>query len=105
MKQPPAQPLAGKTALITGASSGIGRAIAQTLARRGAAVVMLDGECSFLGTPADTRIWWGAYLGTPDELLVHGTVGEVGDRIAEIRAAARERHGWIMDIYLLRTAD
>ncbi|MBJ7464440.1 MAG: precorrin-6A synthase (deacetylating), partial [Mycolicibacterium sp.] len=32
-------------------------------------------------------------------------VGEVGEQIAEMRAAARERHGWIMDIYLLRTAD
>ena len=30
-----------------------------------------------------TRIWWGAYLGTPDELLVAGTVGEVGEQIAE----------------------
>ena len=30
---------------------------------------------------------------------------EVGEKIAEMRAAARERHGWIMDIYLLRTAD
>ncbi len=27
------------------------------------AVVMLDGECSFLSCPPDTRIWWGAYLG------------------------------------------
>ncbi len=49
-----------------------------------------------------TRIWWGAYLGTPDELLVAGTVGEVGDEIAELRAEARARHGWIMDTYLLR---
>ena len=32
--------LAGKTAIITGASSGIGRAIALTLARAGAAVVV-----------------------------------------------------------------
>ncbi|MGW0159408.1 precorrin-6A synthase (deacetylating) [Mycobacterium sp. NPDC003323] len=71
----------------------------------GAAVVMLDGECSFRGCAPDTRIWWGAYLGTPDELLVAGALGEVGDQIAEMRAAARERHGWIMDIYLLRAAD
>jgi precorrin-6A synthase len=71
----------------------------------GAAVVMLDGDCSFLGCAPDTSIWWGAYLGTPDEMLVAGTVGEVGERIAESRAAARERHGWIMDIYLLRPAD
>jgi precorrin-6A synthase len=66
------------------------------------AVVMLDGECSFLSCPPDTRIWWGAYLGTPDELLESGRVGDVGDRIVARRAEARQRHGWIMDIYLLR---
>ncbi|MDT5149679.1 MAG: precorrin-6A synthase [Mycobacterium sp.] len=68
----------------------------------GSAVVMLDGDCAFLGCPPATQIWWGAYLGTPDELLVDGTVGEVGERIAQVRADARERHGWIMDTYLLR---
>ncbi|HET6736789.1 precorrin-6A synthase (deacetylating) [Mycobacterium sp.] len=70
----------------------------------GSAVVMLDGDCSFRTCPAQSRIWWGAYLGTPKELLVSGTVGEVGDKIAELRADARARHGWIMDIYLLRAA-
>lgn len=69
----------------------------------GSAAVMLDSECSFHTCPADTQIWWGAYLGTTDELLVSGTVGEVGDRIAALRAAARARHGWIMDTYLLRS--
>lgn len=68
----------------------------------GSAVVMLDADCSFAACPADTRIWWGAYLGTEDELLVAGTVGEVGSRIAALRSQARERHGWIMDTYLLR---
>ncbi|MGC2654038.1 MAG: precorrin-6A synthase (deacetylating) [Mycobacterium sp.] len=68
----------------------------------GSTVVMLDGDCSFRCCPGGTRIWWGAYLGTDDELLVCGTVGEVGDRIAALRAEARARHGWIMDIYLLR---
>lgn len=68
----------------------------------GSAVVMLDGDCAFLGCPPETRIWWGAYLGTPQELLVAGTVGEVGQRIASLRAEARTRHGWIMDTYLLR---
>ena len=68
----------------------------------GSAVVMLDGECSFQVCPPRTRIWWGAYLGTPDEILVAGTVGEDGERIARLRAEARSRHGWIMDIYLLR---
>ncbi|MGV0793685.1 precorrin-6A synthase (deacetylating) [Mycolicibacterium sp. XJ1819] len=68
----------------------------------GSAVVMLDGDCSFLTCPPQTRIWWGAYLGTPDELLVSGTVGEVGEAIADLRARARAEHGWIMDTYLLR---
>jgi precorrin-6A synthase len=71
----------------------------------GSAVVMLDADCSFRACPPQTRIWWGAYLGTPDELLASGTVGEIGERIAEMRAEARERHGWIMDTYLLRSAD
>ncbi|OBA83654.1 precorrin-6A synthase (deacetylating) [Mycobacterium sp. 1164966.3] len=70
----------------------------------GSAVVMLDAECSFQVCPVDTAIWWGAYLGTADELLVAGTVGEVGTRIQALRADARARHGWIMDTYLLRAA-
>jgi precorrin-6A synthase len=68
----------------------------------GAAVVMLDGDCAFLGCGPQTRIWWGAYLGTVDELLVSGTISEVGERIVALRTEARARHGWIMDTYLLR---
>ena len=68
----------------------------------GSVVVMLDAECSFRACAADTRIWWGAYLGTQDELLVAGTIGEVGTHIMALRAEARARHGWIMDTYLLR---
>jgi precorrin-6A synthase len=71
----------------------------------GSAVVMLDADCSFQLCPADTKIWWGAYLGTRDELLVSGTVGDVGAKIVEVRVEARARHGWIMDTYLLRPAD
>ncbi|PQM48967.1 hypothetical protein C1Y40_00814 [Mycobacterium talmoniae] len=71
----------------------------------GSAVVMLDADCAFRGCPPQTRIWWGAYLGTEHELLVAGTVGEVGARIVELRAEARARHGWIMDTYLLRAAE
>lgn len=68
----------------------------------GATVVMLDGDCAFLDCPPQTRIWWGAYLGMPTEILAAGTVGEVGHRIADLRAAARAANGWIMDVYLLR---
>lgn len=67
-------------------------------------VVMLDGKCAFrhlVGAPLD--IYWGAYLGTPDELLVSGPLGEVAAQIERVRADARERKGWVMDLYLLRS--
>ena len=47
-------------------------------------------------------IWWGAYLGMPQEALIAGPLGEVSERILTTRAELRARHGWIMDIYLLR---
>jgi precorrin-6A synthase len=66
-------------------------------------VVMLDGECAFQKIPADQLdIYWGAYLGTPDELLVAGSLSEQRETIARVRSEARAKHGWIMDIYLLR---
>jgi precorrin-6A synthase len=66
-------------------------------------VVMLDGECAFRAVADDTvQIYWGAYLGTPDELLISGPVTKVGAEIERVRAEARERKGWIMDTYLLR---
>lgn len=66
------------------------------------AVVMLDADCAFLALEPETRIWWGAYLGMPDEVLIAGTVGDVGERIRTERAQLRARKGWIMDTYLLR---
>jgi precorrin-6A synthase len=66
-------------------------------------VVMLDGECAFERVDADdVDIYWGAYLGTPHELLVSGNLKQRSAEIVSLRAAARARHGWIMDIYLLR---
>ncbi|MBI1385115.1 MAG: precorrin-6A synthase (deacetylating) [Rhizobiales bacterium] len=66
-------------------------------------VVMLDGECSFTTlAPADITIWWGAFLGMPEQIVESGPLEAVGPRIVAARAAARERHGWIMDCYLLR---
>ncbi|WP_047460298.1 precorrin-6A synthase (deacetylating) [Rhizobium rhizogenes] len=67
------------------------------------AVVMLDGEQAFskIDDP-DVYIYWGAYLGTEDEITIAGRLADVSDRIVTTRAEARARHGWIMDIYLLR---
>ena len=71
--------------------------------------VMLDARTAFAGIADGDRagvdIYWGAYVGTPDELLVSGRVAEVGPRILELRAEARERKGWIMDTYLLRRVE
>jgi precorrin-6A synthase len=66
-------------------------------------VVMLDGNGVFAKLPDDDLdIYWGAYVGTDDELLVHGPLRDVADEIARQRADARSRKGWIMDTYLLR---
>ena len=66
-------------------------------------VVMLDGSCAFKHhLERDLDIYWGAYLGTKDEILVAGRLRDVAARIETLRAEARRRKGWIMDIYLLR---
>jgi precorrin-6A synthase len=66
-------------------------------------VVMLDGRTAFADLPdPDLDIYWGAYLGTPDEILVAGDLPAVRGDITRRRAEARERKGWIMDTYLLR---
>jgi precorrin-6A synthase len=64
-------------------------------------LVMLDANNTFTVFP-DMDVFWGAYLGTPDEILVSGKVSDVADEIVTRRAEARERKGWIMDTYLLR---
>ncbi|HEX4866807.1 MAG TPA: precorrin-6A synthase (deacetylating) [Acidimicrobiales bacterium] len=68
----------------------------------GDVVVMLDGTCAFTTVTEPVDIYWGAYLGTPHELLINGPLHEVSDEIQRTRAEARAAHGWIMDIYLLR---
>jgi precorrin-6A synthase len=66
-------------------------------------VVMLDAQQSFRQyADQDIDVYWGAYLGTPDEILAAGPIAETAPRIERLRAQARERKGWIMDTYLLR---
>ncbi|WP_028694109.1 precorrin-6A synthase (deacetylating) [Pseudomonas cremoricolorata] len=66
-------------------------------------VVMLDGDCHFAHIQRhDLYIYWGAYLGSADELLIAGPLQEVKARIVQVRERARQEKGWIMDTYLLR---
>jgi precorrin-6A synthase len=67
------------------------------------AVVMLDGGCAFRELPGDDYdIYWGAYLGTADEIVLSGRLSDVVEEIELARTAARKKKGWIMDTYLLR---
>ncbi len=65
--------------------------------------VMLDGNCTFQTLdPEGIFIWWGAYVGMPEQIILSGALAEVCDQIIQTRATARAAHGWIMDIYILR---
>ena len=69
-------------------------------------VVMLDTDCSFKAFgDSEIDIYWGAYVGTEDELLVSGNLRELMHDIERMRAEAKARKGWIMDTYLLRKRD
>lgn len=66
-------------------------------------VVMLDGHQTFATLDPDgLDIYWGAYLGTSDEILVSGPLDQVRDKIVRLRADAADRKGWVFDTYLLR---
>src|SRR5271154_6391403 len=69
----------------------------------GSVVVLLDGVHAFASiADQDLDIFWGAYLGTEHEILRSGKLADVKHEIATVRQQARQRHGWIMDTYLLR---
>jgi precorrin-6A synthase len=90
----------------------IGEAIEITTGRRIAegfpnnvdsVVVMLDAENGYKQfAEQDIDIFWGAYIGTPDEILIAGKLKDVVDDIERLRAEARRANGWIMDTYLMR---
>lgn len=95
----PMNPLAGPVTITTG----------RRLREQGwpeaadTVVVMLDSGCAFeVLDPQGISIWWGAYLGMAHEALEQGALAEVAPRIAMRRAELRARHGWIMDVYLMR---
>ena len=69
-------------------------------------VVMLDGDCAFRHLAnSELDIYWGAYVGTADEILVSGDLRWSMQDIERLRTEAKARKGWIMDTYLLRKRD
>lgn len=84
--------------ITTGRRVGEGEADGLT-----SAVVMLDNHQVFRRFAGDeAEIFWGAYLGTADQILVAGKVSEVMDEIDVKRREAQARNGWIMDTYMIR---
>jgi precorrin-6A synthase len=93
----------------------IGRSIHITTGRRVAeglpdniddVIVMLDADCSFKTIDkSEIEIFWGAYIGTDDEILAAGNLRERREDIERMRAEAKARKGWVMDTYLLRKRD
>jgi rhamnulose-1-phosphate aldolase/alcohol dehydrogenase len=77
---PPPKPLAGRVAFVTGAASGIGRAIAARLAAEGAAVVLADLDAAGAEAAAEQ-------LGGPD--VAAAIEADVSDEAA-VEAALRE---------------
>jgi precorrin-6A synthase len=84
-----------------------GRKVAEGLPSDiGDVIALLDADCSFKHlSGSEIDIYWGAYVGTEDEILVAGDLREVAQDIIKKRSEARARKGWIMDTYLLRKRD
>lgn len=65
-------------------------------------VVFLDAHEAWRGLDDDLEIWWGAFVGMADEILVSGRLGTVREEIHRRRQEAMARLGWMFDTYLLR---
>jgi NADP-dependent 3-hydroxy acid dehydrogenase YdfG len=96
--------LAGRVALVTGASSGIGRAVARSLARRGASVAVSGRDVVRLGEVASSlagrSVAIAADLGAPTGIaaLAERTIAELGRLDVLVHAAGALRLGPLAEV-------
>ena len=84
MSIPQSTLLAGRTALVTGAASGIGHAIAAHYLAAGARVVLADRAESVVGVAADIGAAAGLVVDATDEKQVTDTVAEAAAVLGRI---------------------
>lgn len=83
-----------------------GRRLAEGFPNVDSIVVMLDAADAYKAlADEDIDIFWGAYVGTPDEILVSGKLKEAVGEIERLREEGRRKNGWIMDSAIMRRAD
>jgi precorrin-6A synthase len=68
-------------------------------------VVMLTRGDELANIKSDADIYWGANIGTDDEVLVSGKLKDVLQEIERLRLATHDKAGWVMDTYLLKKPD
>jgi precorrin-6A synthase len=66
-------------------------------------VVFLDNYETFklFKDDSELMIYWGAYIGTEKEVLFNGKLSQCWQELVELRRKLKEKHGYIMETYLL----
>ena len=89
--------LQGKTALVTAAGQGIGRASAVAMAREGASVIATDVNDAALGTLAGVENVTTRRLDVLDDAAVAALFGEIPPLNILFNCAGYVHHGTIID--------
>ncbi|MCF3946184.1 SDR family oxidoreductase [Acidiphilium iwatense] len=86
--------VAGKTALVTAAGQGIGRAIAEALLREGASVIATDRDAGLLAGLSGARV---EKLDVTDPAAIAAMVKSAGPLDILVNAAGFVHHGSVLD--------